>query len=178
MLEGEASCVACIGLFGACHASFEKLQDMRLTVSMALQADHTFFAGSETHKKSMPGVIWEDVVATKHPPFSDRMQLREPYRAALMCVGFIVKPNGAVQRRPSTARTSDGTACWAPSLRLAKNARACTAVLSEDKLPLPLDHLVVLFEAVIPGLMFIRAQNPKPVPDDLIVVIFEWLARR
>ena len=50
---------------------------MRLTVSMALQADHTFFAGSETHKKSMPGVIWEDVVATKHPPFSDRMQLRE-----------------------------------------------------------------------------------------------------
>jgi len=61
---------------------------------------------------------------------------------------------------------------------LAKNARACTAVLSEDELPLPLDHLVVLFEAVIPGLMFIRAQNPKLVPDDLIVVIFEWLARR
>ena len=59
-----------------------------------------------------------------------------------------------------------------------KNARACTAVLSEDELPLPLDHLVVLFEAVIPGLMFIRAQNPKLVPDDLIVVIFEWLARR
>jgi len=38
-----------------------------------------------------------------------------------------------------------------------KDARACTAVLTEDELPLPLDHLVVLFEAVIPGLMFIRA---------------------
>jgi hypothetical protein len=81
----------------------------------------------------MPGVIWEDVVATKHPLFSDRMQLRvivsefknypiasarlqrtEPYRAALMCVGFIVKPNATAVPRATALRRyeSEPAACW------------------------------------------------------------------
>jgi len=36
---------------------------------------------------------------------------------------------------------------------------------------------VLLLEALVPGLIFIRSQNPRLVPDELIIAIFESFAR-
>jgi AcrR family transcriptional regulator len=62
-------------------------------------------------------------------------------------------------------------------LRLAAVRERAAQFLSEDELPLPLDQFVLLLEALVPGLIFIRSQNPKLVPDDLIIAIFESFAR-
>jgi AcrR family transcriptional regulator len=62
--------------------------------------------------------------------------------------------------------------------RLASIRERLLEFLSEDELPLPLDKFVVLLEALVPGLMFIRSQEPKLVTDDVIVAIFESFAVR
>jgi AcrR family transcriptional regulator len=62
-------------------------------------------------------------------------------------------------------------------MRLAAVRERAAKFLAEDELPLPLDQFVLLLEALIPGLIFIRSQNPKLVPDELIVAIFESFAR-
>ncbi len=62
-------------------------------------------------------------------------------------------------------------------MRLAAVRERAAQFLSEDELPLPLDQFVLLLEALIPGLIFIRSQNPRLVPDDLIIAIFESFAR-
>lgn len=43
----------------------------------------------------------------------------------------------------------------------------------EDELPMPLDAFILMLEALIPGLMFIRAQGPELASDAAIVAIFE-----
>ena len=62
--------------------------------------------------------------------------------------------------------------------RLAKLREQVLEFISEEELPLPIDRFVVMLEALIPGLMFIRSQGPKLVPDEAIVEIFESLAGR
>jgi len=62
-------------------------------------------------------------------------------------------------------------------LRLAAVRERASGFLSEDELPLPLDQFVLLLEALVPGLIFIRSQNPRLVPDELIIAIFESFAR-
>jgi AcrR family transcriptional regulator len=66
----------------------------------------------------------------------------------------------------------------AAGLRLVSVREHLLEFLSEEELPLPLDKFVVLLEALIPGLMFIRSQEPRLVTDDVIVAIFESLAGR
>jgi AcrR family transcriptional regulator len=62
-------------------------------------------------------------------------------------------------------------------LRIAHFRERAQQFLADDELPLPLDQFVILLEALIPGLMFIRSQNPKLVPDELIIALFESFAR-
>jgi AcrR family transcriptional regulator len=49
-------------------------------------------------------------------------------------------------------------------------------LVDEDELALPAERFVVLIEALIPGLMFIRSQAPELVTDEVITSIFESLA--
>jgi AcrR family transcriptional regulator len=48
--------------------------------------------------------------------------------------------------------------------------------VAEDELALPVDTFVVLLEALIPGLMFIRSQAADRVSDEAIITIFESFA--
>jgi AcrR family transcriptional regulator len=48
--------------------------------------------------------------------------------------------------------------------------------VKEEELPLPLDRFVVMLDALVPGLIFVRSQAPKLVPDEAILEIFESLA--
>jgi AcrR family transcriptional regulator len=45
--------------------------------------------------------------------------------------------------------------------------------VAEDELPMPLDAFILMLEALIPGLMFIRAQAPELAGDAAIHAIFE-----
>ena len=48
--------------------------------------------------------------------------------------------------------------------------------IREEELPIPADKFVLLLEALIPGLMYVRAQAPELMTDETIVQIFESLA--
>jgi AcrR family transcriptional regulator len=61
----------------------------------------------------------------------------------------------------------------AAAIRLRSVRERTLQFLREDELPLPLDQFVVMLEALIPGLIFIRSQDNTLVPDDLIISIFE-----
>lgn len=60
--------------------------------------------------------------------------------------------------------------------RLASVRDRLLGLLSEGELPLPLDRFAILLEALIPGLIFIRSQEPKLVTNEVIVAILESLA--
>ncbi len=49
-------------------------------------------------------------------------------------------------------------------------------LFAPDELRLPLDKFVVLIEALIPGLMFLRAQAPEIATDETVIAAFEALA--
>ena len=66
----------------------------------------------------------------------------------------------------------------AAALRQAKMRERLLQFVSEDELPLPIDTFIVLLEALVPGLMFIRSQDPNMVTDEVIVAIFESLSGR
>jgi len=48
--------------------------------------------------------------------------------------------------------------------------------IADEELPIAAEKFVILLEALIPGLMFIRAQAPHMVTDETIIEIFESLA--
>jgi AcrR family transcriptional regulator len=48
--------------------------------------------------------------------------------------------------------------------------------IGDDELPISSEKFVLLLEALIPGLMYIRAQAPELMTDETIVQIFESLA--
>jgi AcrR family transcriptional regulator len=48
--------------------------------------------------------------------------------------------------------------------------------VAENELAVPLDTFIVMFEALVPGLMFIRSQGPELVGDETIIAIFESFA--
>jgi hypothetical protein len=62
--------------------------------------------------------------------------------------------------------------------RVEKMRERLRRFIKEDELPLPLDQFIVLLEALVPGLMFVRSQVPGLVTDDVVVAIFESLAGR
>jgi hypothetical protein len=45
-------------------------------------------------------------------------------------------------------------------------------------LPLPIEKFVVMLEALIPGLIFVRSQAPELVTDEVIYSIFESFGGR
>jgi AcrR family transcriptional regulator len=47
--------------------------------------------------------------------------------------------------------------------------------IQEEELPIPADKFVLLLEALIPGLMYVRAQAPELMTDETIIQIFESL---
>ena len=49
-------------------------------------------------------------------------------------------------------------------------------VLAEDELAVPLDTFILMIEALVPGLMFIRSQGAELVTDQAIIAIFESFA--
>lgn len=49
-------------------------------------------------------------------------------------------------------------------------------VFSKDELPMSPDAFVLMLQAMIPGLMYLRSQSAELVSDDLIREIFEGLA--
>jgi hypothetical protein len=61
-------------------------------------------------------------------------------------------------------------------LRVEKMRERLRRFIRDDELPLPIDQFIVLLEALVRGLMFIRSQNPDLVGDDVVVAIFESLA--
>jgi len=60
----------------------------------------------------------------------------------------------------------------------AKTRERVLQFVAEDELPMPLDTFVVMLEALIPGLMFIRAQAPELVSDAALIAIFEFFSTR
>jgi AcrR family transcriptional regulator len=48
--------------------------------------------------------------------------------------------------------------------------------VAEDELAVPVDTFVLMLEAIVPGLMFIRSQGPDLVTDQKIIAIFESFA--
>jgi AcrR family transcriptional regulator len=63
-------------------------------------------------------------------------------------------------------------------LRVAKMREHLVKFVREDELSLPLDKFIVLLEALVPGLMYMRSQVPDIVSDETIIAIFESLAGR
>jgi len=61
-------------------------------------------------------------------------------------------------------------------MRVAKMREHLLKFVREDELSLPLDRFIVLLEALVPGLMYIRTQLPDVVSDETIIAIFESLA--
>jgi AcrR family transcriptional regulator len=66
----------------------------------------------------------------------------------------------------------------AAAARLARVRELLLEFLCEDELPLPIDKFVVLLEALIPGLIFVRSQAPELVTDEVICSIFESFCGR
>jgi len=60
--------------------------------------------------------------------------------------------------------------------RVAKMREHLLKFVREDELSLPLDKFILLLEALVPGLMYIRTQLPDMLSDDSIIAIFESLA--
>ena len=67
-------------------------------------------------------------------------------------------------------------AAW--PMRVAKMRENLLKFVREDELSLPLDKFIVLLEALVPGLMYMRSQVPGIVSDEAIIAIFESLAGR
>ena len=63
-------------------------------------------------------------------------------------------------------------------LRLEKTRERLRRFIRDDELSLPIDEFVVLLEALVPGLMFIRSQSPGLVSDEMVVAIFKSERRR
>ncbi len=68
-----------------------------------------------------------------------------------------------------------GVAAAAPQ-RLKAVEERLLELFAPDELRLPLDKFVVLIEALIPGLMFLRAQAPEIATDETVIAAFEALA--
>src|SRR6185295_6783246 len=49
-------------------------------------------------------------------------------------------------------------------------------IVAEDELAVPLDTFILMLEALVPGLMFIRSQGAELVSDPAIITIFESFA--
>ncbi len=49
-------------------------------------------------------------------------------------------------------------------------------MFAPEELPCPPDRFVLLLEAMIPGLMFLRAQVPQIATDEAVIAVFEALA--
>lgn len=49
-------------------------------------------------------------------------------------------------------------------------------LFAPEELPCPPDRFVLLLEALIPGLMFLRAQVPAIATDEAVIAVFEALA--
>ena len=92
-------------------------------------------------------------------------QLEAPMRAELL---LYTLTHAEMRRRVAEAAVG----------RFAGVRERLLEIVSEGELPLPLDRVVVLLEALIPGLMFIRSQAPQLVSDQVIMDIFESLAGR
>lgn len=90
-------------------------------------------------------------------------QLEAPMRAELL---LYTLTHDEMRRRVAEAAVG----------RFASVRERLLEIVSEDELPLPIESFVVLLEALIPGLMFIRSQAPKLVSDAVITQIFESLA--
>lgn len=60
--------------------------------------------------------------------------------------------------------------------RFADMRRHLLQLFSAEELPVPVDTFIIMLEALIPGLMFIRAQVPELVSDRIITQIFESFA--
>jgi AcrR family transcriptional regulator len=61
-------------------------------------------------------------------------------------------------------------------LHIAQMRAQLIKFIKEDELSLPLDKFVVLLQALVPGLMFMRSQAPDTVSDETIIAIFESFA--
>lgn len=61
-------------------------------------------------------------------------------------------------------------------LRVEKMRERLRRFIKDEELPLPIDRFILLLEALVPGLMFLRSQIPALVTDDVVVAIFEALA--
>jgi AcrR family transcriptional regulator len=61
-------------------------------------------------------------------------------------------------------------------LHIAQMRAQLLKFIKEDELSLPLDKFVVLLQALVPGLMFMRSQAPDTVSDETIIAIFESFA--
>lgn len=61
-------------------------------------------------------------------------------------------------------------------LRIGNMRENLLKFVKEDELPLPLDKFIVLLEALVPGLMYMRSQVPDTVSDETMIAIFESLA--
>jgi AcrR family transcriptional regulator len=61
-------------------------------------------------------------------------------------------------------------------LHIAQMRAQLLKFIKEDELSLPLDKFVVLLQALVPGLMFMRSQAPDMVSDETIIAIFESFA--
>jgi AcrR family transcriptional regulator len=60
--------------------------------------------------------------------------------------------------------------------RRASMREAVQRFVAEEELPLPLDTFVLVLEALVSGLVFIRSVEPSTVTDEVIISIFESLA--
>jgi hypothetical protein len=61
-------------------------------------------------------------------------------------------------------------------LHIANMREQVLKFIREDELSLPLDKFIVLLQALVPGLMFMRSQAPDTVSDETIIAIFESFA--
>ena len=60
--------------------------------------------------------------------------------------------------------------------RLAYMRERLLEFIAEDELAVPLDTFILMLEALVPGLMFIRSQGADLVRDETIITIFESFA--
>jgi AcrR family transcriptional regulator len=61
-------------------------------------------------------------------------------------------------------------------MRVEKMRERLRRFIKDEELPLPIDQFIVLLEALVPGLMFLRSQSPALVTDDVVIAILEALA--
>jgi AcrR family transcriptional regulator len=64
----------------------------------------------------------------------------------------------------------------AAAQRLAFMRERLLEFIAEDELAVPLDTFILMLEALVPGLMFIRSQGAGLVRDESIITIFESFA--